>query len=44
MDGYAFYVWTSYAIVAAVLYGNVIAAKMQTKRVHKEIQEHLEEL
>lgn len=43
MGGYAFYVWTSYAIVAAVLIGNVFAAKIQRKRIVKELQELSEE-
>ncbi len=43
MGGYGIYVWPSYLIVAAVLYGNVIAAKMQRKRIIRELQEHSEE-
>ena len=44
MGGYGVYVWSSYAIVAAVMYGNVIAAKLQRKRVLREVQEHSEEV
>ena len=43
MGGYAVYVWSSYAIVVLVMYGNVIAAKMQRKRVIKTLQELSEE-
>ena len=43
MGGYAVYVWSSYAIVVLVMYGNVIAAKMQRKRVIKALHELSEE-
>ena len=43
MGGYAFFVWTSYAIVAAVLIGNVVAARMQRKRIIQELREYSEE-
>jgi len=43
MGGYAFFVWTSYGIVAAVMIGNVLAAKMKRKRIIKELQELSEE-
>jgi len=43
MGGYGIYVWPSYAIVAIVLYGNVVLAKMHRKKVFKEIHELLEE-
>jgi len=43
MGGYAYFVWTSYAIVAAVLIGNVIVAKMYRKRILKDIREFSEE-
>jgi len=43
MGGYAFFVWTSYAIVAFALIANVIAAKMKRKRVFKELRELTQE-
>ncbi len=43
MGGYAFYVWTSYAIFAVVFIGNVVAAKMRRSRITKELQELSEE-
>ena len=43
MGGYGIYVWPSYAIVAIVLYGNVVLAKMHRKRVVREIKELSEE-
>lgn len=43
MGGYAFFVWTSYGIVAAVLIGNVIAAKSHRRRVIEQIQQLKEE-
>ena len=43
MGGYAIYVWPSYAIVAAVLLGNVLLAKMHRKKIVKELQELSEE-
>lgn len=43
MDGYAFYVWSSYAIVAAVLLLNVIAIKMQRRNILKHLRELSEE-
>lgn len=43
MGGYAIFVWSSYAIVVLVMYGNVIAAKMQRKRIINELQELSEE-
>ena len=43
MGGYGLYVWGSYAIVAVVMYGNVVAAKMQRKKIFKQLQEHAEE-
>lgn len=43
MGGYAFFVWTSYALVAAVLIGNVILAKMYRKNILKNIREYSEE-
>ena len=43
MGGYAFFVWTSYAIVAVVLIGNVIAAKAHRKRIIQQVQQAAEE-
>lgn len=43
MGGYAIYVWTSYGIVAFVLLGNVLLAKMHRKRIEKELQQLTEE-
>ncbi|MEM9103966.1 MAG: heme exporter protein CcmD [Pseudomonadota bacterium] len=43
MGGYAIYVWSSYARVVIVMSGNVIAAKMQRKRIINELQELSEE-
>ena len=33
MGGYAFYVWSAYALVMTVLVGNVVLARSQHKRV-----------
>ena len=38
MGGYAFYIWWSYGIVAAVLIGNIIAAASR----HKHLLRHLQ--
>ncbi len=43
MGGYAFFVWTSYGIVAFVMIANVVAAKMKRKRIFKQLQELSEE-
>lgn len=43
MGGYAVYVWSSYAIVAAVLFGNVLLAKMHRSKIVKELRELREE-
>lgn len=43
MGGYAFFVWTSYAIVAFLMVANVIAARMKKKRIVREIKELAEE-
>tara|TARA_R110002096_G_scaffold17733_6_gene61242 strand:- start:176 stop:328 length:153 start_codon:yes stop_codon:yes gene_type:complete len=43
MGGYAFFVWWSYAIVAFVMVGNVIAAKRKRKQIIKQIQQLSEE-
>ena len=43
MDGYAFFVWGSYAIVAAVLVLNVVAIKMQRRHILKHLRQLSEE-
>ena len=43
MGGYAFFVWTSYAIVAFLMIANVVAARMKRKRIFREMQELAEE-
>ncbi len=43
MGGYAFFVWTSYAIVAFLMVANVIAARMKYKRILKDMKELAEE-
>lgn len=43
MGGYAFFVWTSYAIVAFLMLGNIVSARMKKKRILKEIQQMAEE-
>ena len=43
MGGYGIYVWPSYAIVAIVLYGNVILARAHRRKIVREIQELSEE-
>lgn len=43
MDGYAFFVWGSYAIVAAVLLLNVIAIKIQRRNILKQLRDLSEE-
>lgn len=43
MGGYAFFVWSSYAIVTFVIVANVIAARMKRKRIIKELIELAEE-
>ncbi len=43
MGGYAFFVWTSYGIVAFVMIANVFVAKMKCKRIFKELRELSEE-
>ena len=43
MGGYAFFVWTSYAVVAFLMVANVIAARMKKKRIVREIRELAEE-
>ena len=43
MDGYAFYVWGSYAIVSAVLLLNVISIRLQRHKILRELAELSEE-
>ena len=47
MGGYAFYVWTSYAIATVVLLGNVWYARSQSRQITRDIKhsistEHLD--
>lgn len=37
MGGYAFYVWTAYAIAAAVLIANVVGPLLRARRVRRAI-------
>ena len=37
MGGYAFYVWTSYALAAVVLIANVLVAVLGGRRLRREI-------
>lgn len=37
MGGYAFYVWTSYGLVAVVLLGNLISAATKRHRLVREL-------
>lgn len=37
MDGYGFYIWTSYALALIVLSVNVIAPMLRRKRLFREI-------
>ena len=41
MGGYAFYVWWSYAIVAAVLALNLIAPALRHRRVYRTLARNL---
>ena len=43
MGGYAMFVWGSYGVVVAVMFGNVIAAKLQRKRIMQQIKDAAEE-
>ncbi len=43
MDGYAFYVWGSYAIVSVVLLLNVIATRLQRRKILRDLAELSEE-
>jgi heme exporter protein D len=38
MGGHAFYVWTAYGVVFAVLTANIIAAVSCQRRVRKDLQ------
>ena len=38
MGGYAFYIWWSYGIVAAVLIGNIISSAYRHKRLLRHLQ------
>lgn len=44
MGGYGVYVWSAYAIVAAVICANVAAARLRRKRIIREVREHAEEV
>ena len=37
MDGYGFYIWTSYALALIVLVANLIAPMLARKRLFREI-------
>ena len=37
MGGYAFYVWTSYAVGAVVLIANLIAPVLRRRRLERDI-------
>ena len=37
MGGYAFYVWTSYALGAVVLVANVVAPMLRRRQLEREI-------
>lgn len=41
MGGYAFYVWTSYALTLVVIVANIISPIMQRKKVIKQIKRTL---
>ncbi len=41
MGGYAFYVWTSYALTLVVVVANIISPIMQRKKVIKQIKRTL---
>jgi len=43
MGGYAFFVWTSYAIVAFLMIANVVMARMKRKKIIREMQHLAEE-
>ena len=37
MGGYAFYVWTSYALAAVVLVANLVAPALRRRRLERDI-------
>ncbi len=37
MGGYAFYVWTSYALGALVLAANIVAPALRRRRIERDI-------
>jgi len=41
MGGYAFYVWTSYALAAVILIANVVAAMMGGHRLRRDLAGNL---
>lgn len=41
MDGYYFYVWTSYGLAAIILLFNIVAPVMRHKRVLRDITRKL---
>ncbi len=38
MDGYGFYIWTSYALALIVLVANLVAPMLARKRIFREIK------
>jgi len=38
MDGYGFYIWTSYALALIVLVANLVAPMLARKRLFREIK------
>jgi heme exporter protein D len=43
MGGYAFYVWSSYAVVAAVLLGNIALAHSRRRRALDAIRRRIDD-
>jgi heme exporter protein CcmD len=43
MGGYAFYVWSSYAVVAAVLLGNIALARSRRRRALDAIRRRIDD-
>lgn len=43
MNGYAFYVWGSYAVVSIVLLLNVISIRLQRQKILRELAQASEE-
>ncbi len=41
MDGYYFYVWTSYALAAVVLAANVINPILRQRRIRRDLARRL---